>query len=136
MNNRSHPIVSLRDLERIEARLDAMPERMLRDNSALIDELDRADLRPPHDMPADVVTMNSTVRFAMALPRKEFCLTLSYPEDAGGDGRISVFAPVGSALLGLSVGDAIEWPRPRGGKLCVDVLEVVAQPEREGDFLR
>ena len=136
MNRLTHPIVSLRDLERIEALLGAMPERVLRDNGALVEELDRADLRAPHDIPPDVVTMNSTVRFAMALPRKEFCLTLVYPRDAGGEDRISVFAPVGSALLGLAVGDAIEWPQPRGGKLCLDVLEVVAQPEREGDFLR
>lgn len=134
--NQPNPIVSSRDLERIEALLDAMPARTLPGKEALVDELDRADVRPPHEMPPDVVTMNSTVRFAMAVPRKEFCLTLVYPQDAGCADRISVLAPVGSALLGLAAGDAIEWPTPRGGKLRLDVLEVVAQPEREGDYLR
>lgn len=136
MNNLSPPVVSSHDLERIEALLQAMPERTLPGKGALVEELDRADVRAPHDMPPDVVTMNSTVRFAMAVPRKEFCLTLVYPQDAGGDDRISVLAPVGSALLGLAAGEGTEWPRPRGGTLRVDVLEVVAQPEREGDFLR
>lgn len=136
MKQDSHPIVSSRDLERIEALLETMPAIALRDQEALMDELDRADIRQPQDMPPDVVTMNSTVRFAMALPRKEFCLTLVYPEEAGGEDRISVFAPVGSALLGLSAGAAIDWPRPRGGILSIAILEVVAQPEREGDYLR
>jgi len=136
MNNLSPPVVSSHDLERIEALLEAMPERALPGKGALVAELDRAEVRAPQDMPPDVVTMNSTVRFAMAVPPREFCLTLVYPEDAGGDGRISVLAPVGSALLGLAAGEGMEWPHPRGGKLRVDVLEVVAQPEREGDFLR
>jgi regulator of nucleoside diphosphate kinase len=130
MNNHAHLILSSRDVERIEALLDDMPVGSFQDRIALMDELDRADIRPPEDIPPDVVTMNSTVRFAMAAPRKEFCLTLVYPEDAGGADRISVFAPVGSALLGLSAGATIEWPRPRGGTLSIDILEVVAQPER------
>ncbi|MEX5746154.1 nucleoside diphosphate kinase regulator [Massilia sp. X63] len=136
MNSPIHPIVSSHDLARIEALLDAMPARVLPGREALLDELDRADVRPPQDMPPDVVTMNSTVRFATAVPPKEFCLKLVYPQDAGADDRISVLAPVGSALLGLAAGEAIEWPRPRGGTLRVNVLEVVSQPEREGDFLR
>jgi len=136
MYHSQRPIVSSRDLERIEALLAATPERTLPGKGALIEELDRADIRAPHEMPPDVVTMNSTVRFAMAVPPKEFCLTLVYPEDADGTDRLSVLTPVGSALLGLAAGDAIEWPRPRGGMLRVDVLEVVAQPEREGKLLR
>ena len=132
MDTHASPIVSSSDLERIEALLDAFPERALPGREALIGELDRAEIRPPQDMPPDVVTMNSTVRFTMAVPPREFCLTLVYPEDAGAEDKLSVFAPVGSALLGLSAGQGIEWPHPRGGVLRVDVLEVVAQPEREG----
>lgn len=136
MHKQTRPIVSSHDLERIEALLDTMPERTVPGKGALVEELDRADVRPPQDMPPDVVTMNSTVRFAMAVPPKEYCLTLVYPRDADTVDRVSVLAPVGSALLGLAEGETIEWPRPRGGTLRVDVLEVVAQPEREGDFLR
>jgi regulator of nucleoside diphosphate kinase len=65
------------------------------------------------------------------------CLTLVYPKDVGGEHeRISVLAPVGSALLGLSVGDEIEWPRPGGGRSIVRVTDVVYQPERSGDLHR
>jgi len=69
--------------------------------------------------------MNSKVRFALE-SGDEFCLTLVYPQDADSSAeRISILAPVGSALLGLSAGEHIEWPRrglhdegaPRGGSL-------------------
>jgi regulator of nucleoside diphosphate kinase len=54
--------------------------------------------------------------------------------DSGG--TISVFAPVGSALLGLSQGDEIEWSRPGGGSLNVRIEEIVYQPERSGEYHR
>ncbi|HEU4582935.1 MAG TPA: GreA/GreB family elongation factor [Polyangiaceae bacterium] len=49
-------------------------------------------------------------------------------------GRISVLAPVGSALLGLAVGETIEWPLPAGQAKRLRVVEVVYQPEQAGDF--
>jgi regulator of nucleoside diphosphate kinase len=45
-------------------------------------------------------------------------------------------APVGSALLGLSQGDEIEWPKPGGGVLKVKITEIVYQPERAGELQR
>jgi regulator of nucleoside diphosphate kinase len=61
---------------------------------------------------------------------KEFELTLVYPDDAHiTHGAVSVLAPVGSALLGLSVGQSIEWPLPGGRKMNLRVLEVTYQPE-------
>jgi regulator of nucleoside diphosphate kinase len=60
-----------------------------------------------------------------------------YPKDVSGDADgISVLAPVGSALLGLSVGDEIQWPRPGGGVSTVRVDEVLYQPERSGELHR
>ncbi|WP_202944664.1 GreA/GreB family elongation factor [Desulforapulum autotrophicum] len=47
---------------------------------------------------------------------------------------ISILAPVGSALLGLSIGDKIEWPKPGGGNLKVRITEIIYQPERSGDY--
>ena len=97
----------------------------------------RAEIRDPADMPPDVVTMNSTVRFKMQNSENEFCLTLVYPKDVQGDeSRISVLAPVGSALLGLKVGDSIAWPGPAGRTIEVEILEVVYQPERAGELPR
>ena len=57
-------------------------------------------------------------------------LTLAYPRDADvASHRVSVLAPVGSALLGLSVGQAIDWQAPGGRALRLRVTEVVAAPE-------
>tara|TARA_R110002167_G_scaffold336524_1_gene543911 strand:+ start:344 stop:538 length:195 start_codon:yes stop_codon:yes gene_type:complete len=62
-------------------------------------------------------------------------LTLAYPKDLDSSGKkISILAPVGSALLGLSKGDQIEWPKPGGGLLKVKLTEVTYQPERAGEF--
>ena len=122
------------DYERLQALLEkdgnAFPGR-----EALEAELDRADVLEPKDMPADVVTMNSTVRFTVE-NKEEFCLTLVYPKDVDGQAdRISVLAPVGSALLGLSVGDSIAWPMP-GGVVKAKIEEIVYQPERAGEYHR
>ena len=81
--------------------------------------------------------MNSTVRFALEDSGEEFSYTLVYPRDVdGSEGRISVLAPVGSALLGLSTGDRISWPGPGGKPISVRIVEVVYQPERAGDLHR
>lgn len=129
-------IVSSADLERIEALLDALPP----DSPAaqpLLEELERADILAPEDMPPSVVTMRSTVQFQIDEPPKTFCLTLSYPREMPDvpDG-ISILTPVGTALLGLSVGDSIDWPGPDGRLVKVRIVDVVYQPERAGDFSR
>ncbi|MFP4639525.1 MAG: GreA/GreB family elongation factor, partial [Guyparkeria sp.] len=84
-----------------------------------------------------VVTMNSTVRFRVTSSDEEFRLTLVYPRDVDPNGgTISILAPIGSALLGLSEGDEMDWPRPGGGTLHVKIEEVVYQPERAGEYHR
>ena len=86
-------------------------------------------------MPADVVTMNSTVRLAFAEGRERE-LTLVYPREADGRAdRVSVLSPVGSAMLGLHVGDAIAWPAP-GGAIELRVRAIAYQPEAAGDLHR
>lgn len=130
-------IVSSRDLGRLEAILNAGPKTGSPGSDALLAELARATVLEPEEMPSTVVTMNSTVRFVIEPTGKEFELTLSYPKDVGEDGdRISVTAPIGSALLGLSVGQSIGWPLPGGRTATVRIIDVVYQPERAGDYHR
>lgn len=130
-------IVSSRDLDRLENLLESLPENAFPGKAALQAELDRAEVVDPQEIPPTVVTMNSTLRFGIESSGEEFCMSLVYPKDiTGAADRISVLAPVGSALLGLSVGDEIEWPRPGGGTLKVKILEIVYQPERAGEFHR
>src|SRR5690606_27243040 len=125
------------DYDRPAAGPDSLPDNSLPAKGSLRAELDRADIVEPNEIPPSVVTMNSTVRFALHGSSETFSLTLVYPKDADGKADcISVLAPVGSALLGLSAGDDIEWPGPGGAQIRVRIVEVVYQPERAGEFHR
>ncbi len=136
MNTRPKIIISTLDAERLEALLESLPDGSFPGREALEAELLRAEVVPPKDVPATTVTMNSTVRFRVG-PDETFKLTLVYPRDADGSAdRISVLAPVGSALLGLSQGDEMEWPKPGGGTVTVLIEEVTYQPERAGELHR
>ena len=130
-------VISSRDAERLESLLDALPDNAFFGRAELEAELNRAEVLEPSAMPPDVVTMNSTVRFRVASSDATFELRLVYPKDVDASGgTISVLAPVGSALLGLSTGDEIEWPRPGGGVMTARIEEIVYQPERAGEFHR
>src|SRR5690606_16303937 len=92
----------------------------------LLEELERATLVEPEAMPANVVTMNSKVRFQNKDNGQIHEVELVYPHEADGtSGKISILAPAGAALLGLSVGDSIEWPIAGQKKLHLSVIEVV-----------
>ncbi len=137
MSRKPQIILSSLDLDRIEALLAAIPARAFPGKADLQAELDRADVLAPEEMPPTVVTMNSTVQFTIVETGKSFCLTLVYPRDMDGSAdRVSIFAPVGSALLGMSVGDELAWPGPGGKAMTVRVKEVVYQPEAAGELHR
>jgi len=137
MNTRPNIVISALDADRLEALLESLPKGAFPGKAELEDELGRAEIVEPKDVPPTVVSMNSTVRFSVKSSSEEFSLTLVYPKDMDSSGsKISILAPVGSALLGLSQGDEIEWPRPGGGLLSVRIEEVVYQPERAGDYHR
>jgi regulator of nucleoside diphosphate kinase len=123
--------VSTADLERLEGLLGELRAGAPEIADGLRSELDRARIVEPEEMPKDVVTMNSTVRFADEETGKEFQRTLCYPQEAtGGADKVSILAPLGSALLGLSVGQRIDWPVPGGRTAHIRILEVVSQPAR------
>ena len=125
------------DADRLDALLDMPSARQLPGLDALRVELERADVVEPAAIPADVATMNSRIKFVEDASGKTFELTLVYPKDMDSSGKtISILAPVGSALLGLSQGDEIEWPKPGGGMTKVKIEQITYQPERAGDYHR
>ncbi|MDI1252823.1 nucleoside diphosphate kinase regulator [Thermomonas sp.] len=132
-------LLSRLDVERIEALLEKPGSNSL-NTSALQDELVRAEILAPADMPADVITMNSTAKVRLedaVLGNHDHELTLVYPRDADGSAdKVSILAPVGSALLGLRVGDAIDWPMPGGRNARLHVLAIRYQPEAAGELHR
>lgn len=123
------PIVMSRpDWDRLDALLESAAARNLPGAEALRAEIDRASVVEPGEVPADIVTMNTTARFVDDAGAN-YTLTLVYPEGAGQPGTVSIMAPVGSALLGLKVGQSINWLLPGGKNTRLRVLEVLDQPE-------
>ena len=99
------------------------------DRGALAGELRRARVVPGAQLPPDVVTMNSTVRLRDLETGEEETYTLVYPADADiAENKLSVLAPVGTALLGYRAGDVVEWPVPAG--VSRFRIEEVHQPAR------
>ena len=123
-------LLSRLDCERIEALLES-PGTQHPGTASLRAELERAEIVDPAQMPPDVVTMNSTARFVLN-DGSEREITLVYPRDADGSaGKVSILAPVGSALLGVRVGDSIRWPAP-GGDADLRVVSIAYPPEAAG----
>jgi len=100
----------------------------------LKDELDKGEVVDSRDIPNNIITMNSKVRLRDINTQKEMICWLVFPDDSNADqGKISILAPIGTALLGYKVGDIIEWKVPAGlTKLKVE--EILYQPEAAGDY--
>lgn len=125
------------DLERLEEMIGGVEQRSSRDGRYLAEleqELMRAEVVPSEGIPPDVITMNSRVRLQDLDTGEELEYTLVFPPDADLEkGRISVLAPVGTALIGYRAGDRIAWAVP-GGKKKLKVKKILYQPEAAGDF--
>lgn len=97
-------------------------------------ELDRAVVVSPEDIPGDVVTMNSTVSIEDLDSGEEEIYTLVFPENADlSQGKISILAPIGTAMLGYEVDDSFEWAVPSGTRR-LRIKRILYQPEASGDF--
>ena len=88
-------------------------------------EIDRARLIEPEAAGAELVTMGSRVRYRDDVTGQQRTVTLVYPDGADIEaGRLSVLTPIGAALIGLSVGQSIEWETPSGGVRSLTVVGV------------
>jgi regulator of nucleoside diphosphate kinase len=108
---------SERDHERLRGLVDGRVNQASLGHtlSQLEQELDRAEIVPEAALPADVVAMYSTVRLVDLDTDREHVYTVVYPHEADADrGRISVLAPIGTAVLGYRAGDVVEWEVPAG----------------------
>lgn len=97
-------------------------------------ELDLAETVSPEEVTGDVITMRSQVRLRDLNTGEEMVYTLVFPSEANFDeGKISVLAPIGTAMLGYRVGSRIEWQVPSGLRR-LKVEEILYQPEAAGDY--
>ncbi|MHB0997207.1 MAG: nucleoside diphosphate kinase regulator [Elusimicrobiales bacterium] len=100
----------------------------------LAEELSKAKIVASGEITSHVVTMNSRVRLKDLDTDKEMLVTLVFPEDSDIEhGKLSVLSPVGTAILGYSVGDIIDWKVPPMVRR-IQILEVCYQPEADGKY--
>ncbi|GAM10856.1 regulator of nucleoside diphosphate kinase [Geobacter sp. OR-1] len=125
------------DVSRLEDLLELAKEFNYRDRDdlkKLEEELSVAKVVDSKDIPPNIVTMNSKFRLRDLNADKEMVLTLVFPKDANIEkGKISVVSPIGTATLGYSVGDTIEW-NIRSAAKKFKIEEILYQPEAAGDF--
>jgi regulator of nucleoside diphosphate kinase len=130
----SRLMVTAADHQRLRGIIDAWSgTRDKYATEALSDELDRAEVVPAERIAGNIVTMNSRVVFKDEETGESREVSLVYPHESDPAlGRVSILAPIGSALLGLSVGQTIDWPLPNGRLKRMRVVRILYQPEEAG----
>ncbi|SEA26150.1 GreA/GreB family elongation factor [Desulfuromusa kysingii] len=126
------------DYERLELLLESMSrggQNSREDLSSLEDELETCTIVPPHEIPANIVTLNSRIRYLDLDTQQERSVSLVFPSSANlAEGRISITSPIGAAILGYAAGDEVTW-KIFNGKKTIRIEEVLYQPEAAGDYL-
>ena len=133
MSNKPAITVTRLDMQRLEQMLDNLDDYDAA-AEALEAELARANFVGHTEIAKDIVTMNSKAHFREESSAADYQLTLTYPAQGGIEGNVSVLAPIGMALLGLSVGQTIDWQTPKGKMLKLTLKQVEYQPEAHGEF--
>ena len=125
-----------RRLEELLAEVSVSDPRQRGDLKLLEEELRRAVIVEPKEIPGDVITMNSRADLIDLDTRETVTFTLVFPRDANvEEEKISVLAPIGAGMLGYRIGDEFEWTVPDGVR-HMKVTNVHYQPEAAGDFDR
>lgn len=98
-------------------------------------EIARATRIDSKEIPADIVTMNSTfILKDLDTSDETRVVTLVFPKDADFElGKMSITSPVGTAVLGYREGDIVRWDVPDGEK-SFRIEKVIYQPEAAGDY--
>jgi regulator of nucleoside diphosphate kinase len=131
--------ITSQDKQRLEdllAEVAVSNPRARGDLNALVEELHRASIVDPKDVPADVITMNSRAEMLDLDSGEAGSFTLVFPAEANvEEEKISVLAPIGAGMLGYRVNDEFEWNVP-GGTRRMRVARIHYQPEAAGNFDR
>lgn len=134
MNNDNDIIVTAPDHAELSSVITVagkMSGRVRWELRLLENELKRARIVAPDEVPPDVITMNTRAELLDPDSGERVELTLVLPTDENiNDGKISVLAPLGTAMLGYRVGDEFEWHVPYGIRR-LKVTRIHFQPEAE-----
>ncbi len=116
-------------LKKLFASTIGFRSRDLKTVKDLLGELDRAEVADDNNIDRHVITMNSTVLIEDIQTKKEYTYTIVYPEYADStENKISIIAPIGTALLGYREGDTVEWEVPAGNRK-LRIKKIIYQPE-------
>ena len=97
-------------------------------------ELQDGQVVAPTGVPKDVVTMHSRFSVRDTRAKASETYTIVYPDEANLDeGKVSVLAPMGTALIGAREGSVVAFDAP-GGRRRLKIVKVLYQPEAAGDF--
>lgn len=130
-------IINRLDAERLQRLIDNASDKELAVATLLEEELARGEVIDPKDIPDNVVSMNSQIRFTDLTRGRQMVRTLVYPHALSTvEDGISVMAPIGAGLIGLKVGDIIDWPLPNNAEARLRIDAILWQPEREQQFHR
>ena len=138
MGKKTNIYITKPDHERLTKLIEIAREREGDANRKYLDsleeELERAEVVKQKDIPPDVITMRSTVRLRDLDTSEGMTYQLTFPTEANFDeGKISVLAPIGTAMIGYRRGDVIEWEVPSGVRR-LRVEDVLYQPEAKGEY--
>jgi len=137
MSDKSSPEIRITNLDktRLKKLLDKMLENKISKDTAvkkLEDELSKAIIVDSAQISPDVITMNS--KALLQLDGEDVEVSLVYPDDADlGGMNISVFSPIGTAILGYREGSTVEWEVPSGISK-IQIKKILYQPEAAGDY--
>jgi regulator of nucleoside diphosphate kinase len=129
-------LINERDFDRLNGLIQSRETRISYGplTATLAQELDRGEVVAPTEVPKGVVTMNSRVRLRDIRSDDRESYTLVYPQNADiGEGKLSVLAPLGLAILGAKTGDIVECNTP-GGMRKIKIERILYQPEAAGDY--
>ncbi|TGL40362.1 nucleoside diphosphate kinase regulator [Leptospira perdikensis] len=136
MNTKNKICLTHYDYERLKSMIQEYTKRNKMDANVkdLLGEMERAQKVDSQKIPSNFVTMNSVIEIKNLeeLEFQEFRLV--FPEDANtNENKISILAPMGTAILGYKIGDVIQWKVP-GGENQFQITNIKYQPEANGDF--
>ncbi len=128
MSETPNLVMSQEDFNKISALLSGARLEIV---ELLEEELNRAQVVPKEQLPNDIVAMGSEVTFIDLDTNKEQTMTLVYPSESDiQTNKVSILAPVGAALIGLRIGQTIDWPLSEKKVRRIKVTAVASQYQK------
>ncbi len=120
------PVISSKDYHTLKTLITSYPDNLKsKEIGQLMEELERAEIVEEDQLDEDVIRLNSSFEAEDVLTKKLWKLTVTLPQQANiKEQKISVFSPLGVALIGFKKGMTVKWELP-GGMKTLKILNVI-----------